>query len=119
MTVSCNEMILKEPLRISARLLPAVKIGDSWLSFNPDTEVFHLDTPDFYKASCGLKARTTVPMLRQFQGMLSFMAAAAEAQRAVDQGRFSDNSDIFEPDLMQWCQENASEIEAMLCELEV
>ena len=43
------------PIQIGPRSLPGVKIGDSWLSFSPTTHVFHLDTPEFYKASCGLK----------------------------------------------------------------
>lgn len=109
---------MNNTIQISPRLLPGVKIGDSWLSFEPDSEVFHLDTPDFYKASCGLKARTAIPMLRQFHGMLSFMLAAAEAQNAVDAGRFSDNADIFSLDIMRWCQENATEIGCVQYELE-
>lgn len=103
---------MNNPIQISPRLLPGVKIGDSWLRFSPTTHVFHLDTPEFYKA------RTAIPVLRQFQGMLSFMLAAAEAQNAVDAGRFSDNADIFSLDIMRWCQENASEIGCVQYELE-
>ena len=108
---------MNNPIQISPRLLPGVKIGDSWLSFEPDTQVFHLDTPEFYKASCGLKAHSAIPVLQQFQGMLSFMLAAAEAQNAVDAGRFSDNADIFSLDIMRWCQENATEIGCVQYEL--
>lgn len=37
-------MILHEPFKISARLLPALRIGDAWLSW--DGGVFFLDRPD-------------------------------------------------------------------------
>ena len=97
------------PIQISARLLPAVKIGDSWLSFEPVAKVFYLDTPDGDYVLTGFRfyGNTSIEALST---CLSFMMAAAEAQDAADAGRFSDyNDDIFPLDIMRWCQKNASE----------
>ena len=113
-------MILKPPFTIGARLLPALKIGDSYLSV--DTEygsvVFYLDTPDQEFEIHGFRPGLGTSTQGCFKSMLSFMLAAAEAQDSVDVGRFSDNADIFEPPVMRWCQENAEEIGGLLFELE-
>ena len=112
-------MILKPPFIIGARLLPALKIGDSYLSFDMSTNVFYFDTPDFSRVSCGLTRRAwQIPVQRQFEGLLSFMLAAAEAQSAVDRGRSSDNANIFDPAVMRWCQENTNEIGCLRLEIE-
>ena len=105
-------MILKPPFTIGARLLPALKIGDSYLSV--DTEygsvVFYLDTPDQEFEIHGFRPGLGMSVQGCFESLLSFMLSAAEAQDSVDVGRFSDNADIFEPTVMRWCQENATEI---------
>ena len=112
-------MTLEHPFVISARLLPALKIGDSFLSFDEGTNVFYFDTPDFQRGSCGLTCRAGhIPVKNQFKGMLSFLMASAEAQNAADRGGKSDNYDIFDPVLSRWCQENQSEISSVLFELE-
>ena len=106
------------PIQISARLLPAVKIGDSWLSFEPVAKVFYLDTPDGDYVLTGFRfyGNTSIEALST---CLAFMMAAAEALDAADAGRFCDyNDDIFPLDIMRWCQENASEIGGMQYELE-
>ena len=105
------------PIQISARLLPAVKIGDSWLSFEPVAKVFYLDTPDGDYVLTGFRfyGNTSIEALST---CLAFMMAAAEAQDAVDAGRFSDNANIFPLDIMRWCQESASEIGCVQYELE-
>jgi hypothetical protein len=40
------EMKLAYPLCISARLLPAVRIGDMWLSYDQNANLFYLDTKE-------------------------------------------------------------------------
>ena len=112
-------MILKQPFIISARLLPALKIGDSFLSFDEEANVFYFDTPDFQRASCGLTCRAGhIPVKNQLRGILPFLIASAEAQNTVDRGGMSDNYDIFDPVLSRWCQENQQEISNALFELE-
>lgn len=74
-------MELKRPFCISGRLLPAVKIDDGWLSFDPKTCVFYLDTPEFeyeiddFRPSCGESIQSCV------EDMLSFFAAAIDNYR--------------------------------------
>lgn len=113
-------MILKPPFIIGARLLPALKIGDSYLSIGVegDAVVAYVDTPDQEFAVYGFRPGLGMSTQGCFESMLSFMLAAAEAQDSVDNGRFSDNADIFEPPVMRWCQENAEEIGGLLFELE-
>ncbi len=95
-----------------------VAIGDSSLSYDMERNVFFLDTPDKEYVITDFNFWPSASTVTRMVICLSFMAAAAEAQDAMNRGRFSDNSGIFEPDLMQWCQENASEIDGLLCELE-
>ena len=113
-------MILKPPFIIGARLLPALKINDSYLSMGAEcgVVVFYLDTPDQEFEIHGFRPGASARIQQCFESVLSFMLAASEAQDAVDNGRFSDNADIFEPPVMRWCQENASEIGGLLFELE-
>lgn len=111
-------MKLSPPFCISARLLPALKIGDSWLSFDMDTVTFHLDTPDWEETIVDFRPAPGSNVQGCFEAVLSFMDAAAEAQRSLDQGRFTDNGDLFDPVLMRWCQENADEIGQLRFELE-
>lgn len=113
-------MILKPPFIIGARLLPALKIGDSYLSMEVGDNgiVFYLDTPDQEFEIHGFRPGLWMSTQGCFESILSFMLAASEAQAAVDNGRFSDNADIFEPPVMCWCQENAEEIGGLLFELE-
>lgn len=107
-------MTLKPPFFISSRLLPALKIGDSTLSMSTKTLTFYLDE---HKIT-GFRPAPHSSVQSRFDAMLSFMAAAAEAQNSVDRGRYSDNADLFDPEVMRWCQENASEIEMVQYNLE-
>lgn len=111
-------MILLPPFCISARLLTALQIGDSWLSFDPVTVTFYLDTPDWDEVIVDFRPGARGSVQDCFEGILAFMDAAAEAQNSVDRGRFSDNADIFEPHIMLWCQENDDEIGQLRWELE-
>jgi hypothetical protein len=104
--------------QISHRLLPSVKIGDSWLSYYLDRSVLWLDTPDRTFEIDGFIFSYRLSAKYCIDTCLSFMLAAAEAQNAVDAGRFSDNADIFSLDIMRWCQENATEIGCVQYELE-
>ncbi len=107
-------MILKPPFFISSSLLPALKIGDSTLSMSTKTLTFYLDE---HKIT-GFRPGAHSSVQAWFDAMLSFMAAAAEAQKSVDQGRYSYNADLFVPEIMRWCQENASEIAMVQYKLE-
>ena len=113
-------MILKPPFIIGARLLPALKIGGSYLSMEVGDNgiVFYLDTPDQDHEITGFRPGAWFSVQDCFESILGFMEAAAEAQSAVDRGRSSDNADIFDPAVMRWCQENADEIGCLRLEIE-
>lgn len=107
-------MTLKPPFCISSLPLPALKIGESTLSMDLNTAVFYLDDIQID----GFQPGAHASVQSCFEAMLSFMSAAAEAQNSVDRGRHSDNADLFDPEVMRWCQENASEIEMVQYNLE-
>jgi hypothetical protein len=130
---------LLTPFIISARLAPALEIGDATLSLI-GTDVKASDEPgalilgqrigatlvlDFadgteYECSdlqsgCGGFGS----VVDIFESFLSFLSAAAEARAFTQRtGITSDNDDMFPPNVMQWAADNASEIEGAQCELQ-
>jgi hypothetical protein len=125
---------LTAPFKISARLLPALKIGKSWLSFDndgkPQTAVFNyffwLDTPDGEHKLGGFSSplsghyRGADPFLKEcFKAALSFLSAAAEArQHFTRTGRKSDNHDLFNDAVCEWAVEHSDELALLALELE-
>ena len=109
-------MILTEPFRISARLLPALKINDTWLSWDDGEFVldFHDGTEyvidDFHGGIGGLQD--------YFEAILSFMSAAAESRQYRERtGRHGENEDLFPPHIVDWIVDNLDEIECLQCDL--
>lgn len=72
-------MILKSPFAISARLLPALRIGDAWLSW--DGGVFFLDRPDSEYVIDDFHPGAIADVQECFAAILSFMSAAAESRQ--------------------------------------
>jgi hypothetical protein len=121
-------MQLHAPFIITPRLLPGLYIGTAFLSLescavaNTRTRAtFKLDiggqeyTIDDLQSGCGGFRSAVEP----FETLLSFMEAAAESVRYTrGTGRESDNATLFEPALMQWCDDNASEIERVRMDLQ-
>ena len=110
-------MLIHPPFAISARLLPALKIGDAWLSW--DDGEFVLDTPDFeyviddFHPGCG----GGIP--DYFAAILSFMGAAAESRKYRERnGRPGENEDLFPPNIVDWIVDNLDEIVMLHCEIE-
>lgn len=128
-------MQLHEPFIIGPRLLPALKIGDAFLSLDGMTEsrvafgsrqmrrhhpVFILDIgADSYEiddVSSGAGGFRSV--VDPFEALLSFMSACAESIHYRERtGMGGDNADLFEPAVAQWCADNASEIEGAQCDI--
>lgn len=105
-------MILESPLCISARLMPAIKVGNAYISFDLDClDRFHIDTPDWSETVPGfrlpnIRFESDIEMAREaFSAFLSFAAA----MRYSD----SDNRDLFQPIVREWLYEHEDEIAYM------
>ena len=112
-------MILKPPFAISARLLPALRVGDAWLSW--DGTDFYLDTPDFdytvddFHPGAGDTQEC-------FRAIFSFMEAAAESRQCRDRrgGEIDPdgNEGLFPPHIVDWIVDNLGEIQCLGCDIE-
>lgn len=106
-------MILHAPFEISARLLPALRIGDAWLSLesceftNGGRATFILDYTDEHGKraeyrDANLRSGAMRPFespVEAFETFISFLSAAAEASED------GDNADLFPPAVMAWARE--------------
>ena len=115
-----SELILTEPFKISARLLPAIQIEGAWISL--DGTVFHIDMPDgsehvvsdLQPPRCG-----RFDYRQHFAALLSFLGACAES-RAYGRrnGRKGENSDLFSEEIGAWAETCSDEISMLCCEIE-
>ena len=122
---------LQAPLTISTRLLPALQVGDGWISldgigWNPADDrhtcrfVFDLPSgasvddqlqmPDF---GLDRDERTRAA----FESLLSFLSAAAESY-AANMDFSGENADLFAEPIVEWAYQNSEEISMLAYELE-
>jgi len=92
---------------ISARLLPALKINDSVLSYDQDTTLFYLDTPEMCVTIDDFTPGHGMGIQGCFECLLDFMSFATEET----------DSDLFEPEVLRWCKQNEEEINCVNYEL--
>jgi len=122
-------MTLKSPFIITARLLPGLKIGQSFVSIEFSKRPgdggrarynWFIDGPDRFEAQGDdLQSGCQGGSLQGgMESLLSFMDAAASAYRHSMSGRESDNADLFPADVMEWCYQNEMEIQMARCDLE-
>lgn len=115
------DMNLFPPFAISARLAPAIRIGDAWLSY--DAGRFVIDLPDGteyvitdYRPGCH------ADLQRQFSDVLSFLGACAESRaygRRVDGDPMGGcSSNLFPDNVGEWAEANVDEISTLQCEIE-
>lgn len=121
-------MKLKPPFIISARLAPALKIGDATLSFDNGRFVFdfadgseHVVT-DFNFPQGRIQGKTDERFLQDgFSAILSFLGACAESRKyAVRRGKDSmdgENSSLFPDHVGQWAEQWSDEIAMLDCEI--
>ena len=93
-------MILNPPFMISGRLLPALEINDSVLSYDPSSTLFYLDTPEMCVTIDDFTPGYSMGVPGCFESLLSFMSYAAEVS----------DDELFEPAVLRWCQQNEEEI---------
>ena len=85
---------------ISGRLLPALEINDSVLSYDQNTTLFYLHTPEMSVTIDDFTPGYSMGVQGCFESLLSFMSYAADES----------DSDLFEPEVLRWCQQNEEEI---------
>lgn len=117
-------MKLQSPFQISARLAPALKIADAWLSFAEGRFVFdfadgseHVVT-GFNFPQCRFRGTTDERFLQDgFSAILSFLGACAEsrsyAERRGKDASEGENSGLFPEVVGAWAQMHSDKI-AML-----
>jgi hypothetical protein len=116
-------MKLTPPFVISPRLLPAIRIGDGWLSLDSGG-VFRLDAPGIEHTVTDYRPAPGSDMRRMFDDMLSFLGAAAESYRhRVFVRRLSEpmddsNESLFPSEVVEWAYQNDSEIQCAQMDLE-
>lgn len=121
-------MKLHPPFIIGARLSPALKIGDAFLSLTGMNTAGHRHAPQFVLDIPGMEPHCIDDMrsgcggfestVESFETLLTFMSACAESiQYAQRTGRDAESGDLFPPAIAQWCADNLTAIESVLIDL--
>ena len=119
-------MILHQPMCISARLLPAVKVDHEWISIEPTGRSdrdgkpewrWFIDGPNL--TAEGAELRGWGDARKMMASLCGFLGAAAEAYScAMRTGRESDNADLISQAVTEWAYQNSDELGMIACELE-
>lgn len=120
-------MQLKHPVIITPRLLPGIKIGNSWISLDPTDDSYYLDLEtengkhieyegNDLRRGMGQDTQSTLSAL------LSFMSACGESfaygMRTTGNPRDGENTDLFPLSVAAWCYQNENELSMLSIELE-
>ena len=122
-------MTLSGPIEISPSLEPSVRIGNSWVCISYAGRagrdgrtryayrIIRPDMPDVTgdDLQSGCQGGSLADGMTD---LLSFLCAAGEAYRYEMSGGKSDNADMFPPDVMEWCYQNADELSMLAIEVE-
>lgn len=121
-------MRINYPCIITPRLLPGIKIDDSFLSieYNKTLEsgrqsyTIYLDTPDFEYSDGETQSGIFGGSLKEgLSTCLCFMCSCGESVKyGLRTGRSSDSSTIYPPHVASWCAENQNELTMLQCEIE-
>lgn len=116
-------MTLHKPFIIGPRLLPALHIGDGFISYDFDTDLWYIDTPtgehaiDDFRAGGGRSHMDDLQ--RSFASLLSFLEACVESRQYERRtGREGENSPLFPDHVAEWAEECVEEISDRRCEIE-
>lgn len=121
-----TKLILNPPLLISPRLIPGVRVGDTWVSVEPHGVVgnrlvwqWHIDANGTEYGgtdlSTGPQHTDNEDGYRQaLASLLVFLSAAAEAYRYGTE----DDDPIFPTPLAAWADQNDDEINTLIVEIE-
>lgn len=112
-------MILKDPLKISARLLPALQVAGAWISLDPNTCDFFFDLPegvshtveDYYPPTVA-RPEDEEFVLHCFDDLFVFISAQVDAyEYFVRTGRHGGDHELFEQSLAVWMFKNRNALE--------
>ena len=119
---------LKPPCIITPRLLPGVKIGDSFLSIeyagsSSDHRTkfqIHIDTSEFEHSDDNLRSGCQGGDLQSgLCSALSFLAACGESYAyRMRTGRKGENEELFPPKVAEWCYKHSDELSSLSFEIE-
>lgn len=121
-------MTLREPVCITSRLLPGVRVGDASISIEECGATndgrtrykYYIDTPAFEYEGSDLKSGVGNGTLQSgLASLLSFLSAAAESYSYQQRtGRAGDNSDLFPAHVTEWAYQHSDELGMLACELD-
>lgn len=112
---------LNQPFIITARLLPGVRVGDSYISIKTNgrnregrTEyVVYFDTPEFeYTDSTLCSGCQGGDFEEGMESLLSFLMACVES------GEDGDNTDLFPAHVREWAEEHVSDLQILQMDIE-
>ena len=122
-------MTLYPPLEISARLLPAARVGDSWISieltggFSDDRRAiyrYYIDTPDFEFVAADIESGVGGGKLQDgLASLLSFLgAAASDYKHYMMEGGHVPDGESFPRHVCEWAYMNEDELSMLQLELD-
>ncbi len=121
-------MELHAPIIITPRLLPGLRIGETFISIDYSARPgdsgrvryeYHIDGAAFAHSADDLQSGASGGTLTDgLACLLSFLVACAESVNYADRtGRESENSDLFPPNVADWAAQNADEISILEFEM--
>jgi hypothetical protein len=123
-------MTLREPFKISSRLMAAFELGGATVSLGisgrqsrdgRDIYEVWIDLPDGTEhAIDDLRSGCQGGSVREgFGALLTFLGAAAESRQYRERtGRGGENEELFPPAVVAWAAANCDELSMIACELE-
>lgn len=124
-------MKLTDPIIITPRLLPGVRVGDAWISVEHAGATdyagrgrirYYIDGPGFEyeNEDLSLPIRVAHTGLQEaLENLLGFIGAAGEAYRYTQStGRASENLDLFPSAVNEWAYQHSDEIDMLRLEIE-
>ena len=118
-------MILHEPFKISARLLPAMQFENVWLSFEASTNTFYLDGLSKEYVIDEYRPSPLCSSIQQcFADILSFMSVAGDCvawAKRSGEDPFADeggSANLFPREVSEWCAERHDDLSCLAMDFE-